>query len=104
MSNGLDQYRLQGVSAGRADVWDTAFNARRGHVYRITGQPLDLAETAGMWGVLYPDGTRAGQRHKDDAPLQARELVAEVGINALGATTLCFRTRHDASRFALLTR
>lgn len=103
MSNGLDQYRLQGVSAGRADVWDAAFNARRGHVYRITGQPLDLNTTAGMWGVLYPDGTRAGQRHKDSAPLQARELVHKVGVNALGASTLCFRTRADAAQFALLT-
>lgn len=96
-------YRLTDVQAGQADVYDGAFNAHRGHVYRITSQPIDLTNIGGMWGVIYPDGTRAGQQHMDSAPTYARELVADVATNDVGATTLVFRTRHNAARFCLIT-
>ena len=90
-----NQYSLRNVIDGQCIHWGT--------VYRVTGQPLDLEDIGGKWVIIYPDGIRVGQRHLDNAGSDARGLVDRVATNAVGATTLVFRTRGDAAKFALLT-
>ena len=99
----MSRYALRNVTNGQADVYDVGQWQHRGTVYRITGQPLDLAPINGKWGVIYPDGTSAGEHQYTAARSEARDLVESIAINALGATTLTFRTRAYAARFALLT-
>lgn len=99
----MSRYSFRNVVDGRADVYDQGQWVHRGTVYRVTGQPLDLEDIGGMWAIIYPDGARAGQRHLDAAKGDARGLVDRVATNAVGATTLVFRTRGDAAKFALLT-
>lgn len=101
--DGLSRYALRNVTAGQADVYDMGQWVHRGTVYRIVGQPIDLDPVGGMWGVLYPDNTRAGAKHLNTASSEAHRLIAKVAMNALGASTLAFRTRADAAQFALLT-